>query len=103
MERSLLTGVWLPQFGQVDVRPPDRLQVRATSAVAGGFHAEAHHAGVLGADFRYSAVLEGDWADPGLSGHLQFRISDEGRYGVRVQAGTVQLTPQRPSDSSSGR
>ena len=27
-----------------------------------------------------------------LSAHLQFRISDEGRYGVRLQAGTISST-----------
>ena len=53
------------------------------------FHAEAHHEQVLGADFTYSAVISADWTRPGLSAHLQFRISDEGRYGIRLQGGTI--------------
>ena len=98
MERSLLTGAWLPQFGEFHVELgafyvglPNNLRVRATEPVGGRYHAEAHHGGVLGADFRYSALLSGDWTDPELSAHLQFRISDEGRYGMRVQAGLVAL------------
>lgn len=91
MDRGLLTGAWLPQFGAVDVQAPDVVQVGATSPVGSVFHAEVHHGGVLGADFRYSAVLDGEWTRPDLSGHLQFRISDEGRYGVQVQAGLVTL------------
>jgi hypothetical protein len=91
MERSLLTGAWLPQFGEFHVEGSNTLRVRATWPVGGGFHAEAHHGGVLGADFRYSALLFGDWTNSGLSTHLWFRISDEGRYGVRIQGGLVVL------------
>lgn len=91
MDLELLTRTWLPQFGAIDVQAPDIIDVGTTSPVGSQFHAEAHHGAVLGADFRYSALLEGDWTKPGLSGHLQFRISDEGRYGVRVQAGVVTL------------
>lgn len=91
MDRPLLTGTWLPVSGEVNVLAPGLLSVQATSAAGAGFAAEAHHGGVLGADFRYSAMLDGDWARPGLGADLQFRISDEGRYGVRVQAGRVSL------------
>jgi hypothetical protein len=91
MVRSLLADAWLPQFGEVDVQTPGVLSVRATSQVGSQFHAEAHYGGVLGSDFRYSALLSGDWTDRGLCADLQFWISDEGRYGVRVQNGTVML------------
>jgi hypothetical protein len=45
-------------------------------------HAEAQLTGLLGADFSYSATITlGNGADA----HLQFRISDEGRYGIRLR------------------
>src|SRR5712664_1282486 len=91
MMRSLLADAWLPQFGEFDVQTSGVLSVRATSPVGSQFHAEAHYGGVLGSDFRYSALLTGDWTARGLFGDLQFWISDEGRYGVRIQGGTVML------------
>jgi hypothetical protein len=55
------------------------------------FHAEAHHDGVLGGDFTYSATVTAEWMHRELCGDLQFRISDEGRYGVRLQHGKIML------------
>ena len=46
-------------------------------------YAEAQLNGVIGTDFEYSADLT---ATPDAEAHLQFRISDEGRYGVRLTA-----------------
>jgi len=95
MRRSLLhdatSGAWLPQFGGFEFSASDTLKVQSGSAVNGLFHAEAHYDGVLGADFTYSATITADWTQPELSAHLQFRISDEGRYGVRLQAGAIAL------------
>lgn len=65
VNRPLLTGSWLPVSGEVQVPDPGLLSLHATSSAGAGFAAEAHHGGVLGADFRYSAVLQGDWALPG--------------------------------------
>jgi hypothetical protein len=58
-------------------------------AAAGGWHAETHFFGVVGADFEYSADITWPLLDPlignATDAHLQFRISDEGRYGVGVR------------------
>jgi hypothetical protein len=95
MRRSLLNdatpGAWLRQFGEFDFSAPNTIRVQSGSAVNGLFHAEAHYNRVLGADFAYSATITADWTQPDLGAHLQFRISDEGRYGVRLQAGTIAL------------
>src|ERR1041384_7374396 len=91
MMRSLLADAWAPQFGQVDVQSSGVVSLSPTSPVDSRFHAEAHYFGVLGSDFRYSALFTGDWTDRKLCADLQFWISDEGRYGVRVQGGTVFL------------
>jgi hypothetical protein len=66
MEHSLLTGSWLRQFGEFDGSGMGPLTVGATQPVDSLFHAEAHNDRVLGADFRYSAVLDGEWLDNGL-------------------------------------
>jgi hypothetical protein len=91
VQRSLLDGRWLPQFPQFGGFnfAGDNITVESGAAVNGLFHAEAHHDRVLGADFAYSAIISADWTQSDLSAHLQFRISDEGRYGVRLQAGTI--------------
>jgi hypothetical protein len=95
MLRPLLASVavegWLPQFGGISFPAGNTIAVNSGSPVGDRFHAEAHHRRVLGADFTYSATLIADWTQPELSVDLQFRISDEGRYGVRFQAGTVTL------------
>jgi len=58
----------------------------------GYFNAEAQHKGFVGADFTYSAQISVYPSDgPSAEAHLQFRISDEGRYGVRVLAGALTL------------
>jgi len=90
VQRSLLNDAWLPQFGGFDFAPGN-IRVVSGSEVNGQFHAEAHHDRVLGADFTYSAMITADWTQSDLSAHLQFRISDEGRYGVRLQAGTIEF------------
>jgi hypothetical protein len=93
VRRSLLSstasGAWLAQFGWFDFLGPDTIDVVAGEPGDGFVHAEAHHARVLGADFTYSASVMADWTQPGLSADLQFRISDEGRYGVRPKEGTI--------------
>ena len=71
-----VSGAWLPQFGGFEFSAPDTIKVQSGSAVNGLFHAEAHHDGVLGADFTYSATITADWTQPDLSAHLQFLISD---------------------------
>ena len=60
--------------------------------VNGYFNAEAQHKGFVGADFTYSAQVSVDPnPNPSTEAHLQFRISDEGRYGVRVLQNTLTL------------
>ena len=106
MLRSLLASVavegWLPQFGGISFPAGNTIAVNSGERVGNQFHAEAHHRRVLGADFTYSATLIADWTQPELSVDLQFRISDEGRYGVRFKAGTVTLytfmLEERPCD-----
>jgi hypothetical protein len=85
------SGAWLPQFGGFDLLVPGTIIVQWGSAVGPLFHAEAHHDQVLGADFTYSATISADWTRPDLSAHLQFRISDEGRYGVCLQGERITL------------
>ena len=82
-------GRWLPQFGKMTVGSGD-VHVTAGESVDGRVHAEAHREGFVGADFTYSANINPrDWS--GLSADLQFWISDEGRYGVRLQSGLISL------------
>ncbi len=58
-----------------------------TVPVAGLAHAEAQLLGVIGTDFDYSADVT---VRLGEDTHLQFRISDEGRYGVRLQTTMIE-------------
>jgi hypothetical protein len=44
-------------------------------------HNEAQRIGVIGADFTYAADIT---VTPVVEAHLQFRISDEGRYGAKI-------------------
>jgi hypothetical protein len=98
-------GVWLRQFGRITDGGAKALVVTPDSPVGVGplFHAEAHHTTVLGADFVYSARITADWQAPDLlAADLQFRMSDEGRYGVRVSGGRISLyrfmLPDLPCD-----
>jgi hypothetical protein len=97
---------WLPQFGECDVSIPGAIKMTSGSPVGDRRHAEAHHAeahceGILGADFTYAAEVTADWAN-GTEAHVQFRISDEGRYGVRVEKDRATLyryaVPERNCD-----
>lgn len=83
-------GHWLKKFG--DLNAVDAVHIDAVSGVAttvprGAFHAEAQFSTVLGADFIYSAAISmpPTGAATATDVHLQFRISDEGRYGVGVK------------------
>lgn len=51
-------------------------------------HAEAQLAGFLGTDFDYSADMD---VRAGVEMHLQFRVSGEGRYGVRLRQSGISL------------
>jgi hypothetical protein len=78
---------WLAQFGEIGFPGPDAVSISSGAPVQGGVHAEAHCEGLLGADFTYLATIAcPDWVASELSADLQFWISDEGRYGVRLQA-----------------
>lgn len=85
---------WIPQFPQfpgISFPTDSSIQISSGTPVdPARFHAEAHHIRVLGTDFTYSATISAQWTDD-LAAHLQFRLSDEGRYGVRLQAGRVEL------------
>src|SRR5215203_2019608 len=49
-------------------------------------HAEAQRIGVLGTDFTYSAQVT---VQSKVEAHLQFRISDQGRYGIRLRTDSL--------------
>lgn len=51
-------------------------------------HAEAQRLSFVGADFAYSAEIN---LNPDAEAHLQFRISDYGRYGVRTRRDSITL------------
>jgi hypothetical protein len=66
------------------------IKVQAGESINGVVHAEAHRLAIIGTDFEYSAdVTVRDNAEA----HLQFRISDDGRYGVLL--GTQRLVIYR--------
>lgn len=73
-----------PHFGVWTSNP------QCSGLVANGFtklasmdeHAETQRPGVIGVDFNYSANIQ---FGQGGDGHLQFRISDEGCYGVSLR------------------
>src|ERR1700741_3290320 len=73
--------VWRSRIGDFS-GDGSRLWPTRTEPVADLGHAEAQLAGVIGADFDYSASLT---VRAGVDTHLQFRIADEGRYGVLLQ------------------
>ena len=77
-------GCYVTHFGSWQAeRTCTALQVTGFSPVGeGGEHAEAQRPGVIGADFTYRANVK---FGQGGDAHLQFRISDEGRYGVSVR------------------
>ena len=81
--------ITFPGGNAIDVNSGDAVGHSILFGLPLGYHAEAHHARVLGGDFIYSATITADWTRPDLNADLQFRISDEGRYGVRLKAGTV--------------
>ena len=82
------SGAFAGDTSTVGVRSGDPVATPAN----GYFNSEAQRKGFVGADFTYSALVSVDPnAAPVREAHLQFRISDEGRYGVRVLAGTLTL------------
>jgi len=86
------TRSWGERIGTFDgdgsvIRPATARCVKTidgdeSSCVGGIAHAEAQLKGAIGMDFDYSADVT---VRSGEDTHLQFRISDEGRYGVRLQ------------------
>ena len=78
------TNCFEAHFGEWKHDPQcSRLEVIAFSPLPStDGHAETQRPGVLGADFIYAANVQ---FGPGGDAHLQFRISDEGRYGVSVR------------------
>jgi hypothetical protein len=85
-------GRWVQTFGAFDyptAAAASSVNAVAGVATAGGWHAETHFFGVLGADFEYSVDVTLPLFDPlfgnATDAHLQFGISDEGRYGVGVR------------------
>jgi hypothetical protein len=72
--------MWNARFGAF-AYSATAIEVDKGEPVGGAYHAEAQRLEILGTDLNYSAdITVNDRAD----GHLQFRISDEGRYGVVV-------------------
>jgi hypothetical protein len=73
-------ATWRKVFGDVTYTDAAILVAKG-EPIGSASHAEAHRLAILGTDFEYSAdVTVNDRAEA----HLQFRISDEGRYGVLV-------------------
>jgi hypothetical protein len=94
----LFSGRWLDASGQPTWRTRigtftgngSEIKVQAGESINGVVHAEAHRLAIIGTDFEYSAdVTVRDNAEA----HLQFRISDDGRYGVLL--GTQRLVIYR--------
>jgi hypothetical protein len=82
--------VWNDRFGAFD-GTQSVIRAAATVAVPGGpglVHAEAQRVSAIGADFVYSADIT---LEAGAEAHLQFRIADEGRYGVRLRTTGIAL------------
>jgi len=71
-----------------------------TDALLGGgrFHAEGQFPGVMAADFVFTADVQiAEETTPmrlGTEAHLQFRISNEGRYGLAIRSTGVYLYKQ---------
>lgn len=86
-------AVWTTRFG--DFSSPGTWEVEAITGVAtaGGAHAETQLTAILGADFTFSAdiTLPQSAARDATDAHLQFRISDEGRYGVGIRHDRLRL------------
>lgn len=73
-------GSWLPGGNGLIYGFPDQ--------VGTVWHAETAQFGIIGADFTYSAEIDlarGDSSRPLAEGHLQFRITVGGRYGVALR------------------
>ena len=75
------------------------LTAKTDAALGGGrFHAEGQFPGVMAADFIFTADVqiaeETTPARLGTEAHLQFRISNEGRYGVAIRSNGVYLYKQ---------
>jgi len=58
----------------------------------GRFHAEGQFPGVMAADFVFTADVQ--FAAETTEAHLQFRISNEGRYGVAIGSGGAYVYKQ---------
>ena len=84
-------ALWAERFGSFtgDAENIHNLSGVATTGQDSSFwHAEAQRLGYMGADFTYSGDVS---VDPAAEAHLQFRISDRGRYGVRLRPGSLTL------------
>lgn len=95
-------GAWLKKFGCFSYGADGSIDAVAGVPTGGGTHAETQFSVVLGADFTYSAdvTLPADAQAQATDAHLQFRISDEGRYGIGIRSDGVRLyrfvLPDRP-------
>ncbi len=69
----------------------------AAPSAADKVHAEAQLYGVVGTDFTYAADLV---VNSSADIHLQFRISDEGRYGIQLRSDSVAFYRFRREDKA---
>ena len=94
-------GMWGTRFGAFG-GTSDTIVV-TDGVVAPSFpdkrHAEAQLLGVVAADFTYAATIR---VGPGAAADLQFRISDRGRLGVRLEPQLLTLYQMRRADRRCG-
>ena len=76
---------WVNRFGTF-VTTGGTTRAAGAAPVDQQFHAEAQRSAIVAADFEYEARIT---MAEGVEPHLQCRISDEGRYGVRLQANAL--------------
>ena len=85
------TALWAERFGKFSGDSLNIYEVSGVAATTPGppqEHAEAQRLGFIGADFTYYAETS---VNPRVEAHLQFRISDQGRYGVRTRLDGITL------------
>ena len=86
-------AVWTTRFGEFPSTGTAQAEAKTGEATSGGMHAETQLTAVLGADFVFSAdvTLPQSAARDATDAHLQFRISDEGRYGMGIRHDRLRL------------
>ena len=80
------------RFGGLDGNRLQATELLALPHPPDKYHGECQIAGLLGVDFEIRFRLR---FDQGSKADIQFRVSNEGRYGVRFEPGSFVCTPSR--------